>query len=310
MKNLSIPHCAGRLCLPSRLLLALGLAIGFLGLSSPASAENGLVTVSATVPGPPPAIAATIETPTAEEIIQALPVTVSGSCADQDLIISVIDNGTFVGSTTCDRNSRYSLKVDLSIGANRLVVREEDSLNQYGPDSAGLTVYYAVPSSAPTTSADSTAAGRHTNAAVAATAPLSIVLDPHFTGFTGTQAGQPLGLPLSLHGGQSPYAVHIDWGDGHSSLLSQATTDPFSVNHTYATSGDYQVTVEASDAKDQSATLPVAIVINGLGRSPTQRVITTTHKLVDSKWLVPATGLFLLTTGFYLGIESHRRYHK
>ena len=305
MKKLSIGHRSGRPVALRRLWLASFVAIGLFGFISAALADSGLVTVLATVPGPPPATSATIDTPSANQSFLALPVTVSGSCASQDLIISLLDNGNFVGSTICDGSGHYSLKIDLFLGSNSLVVRELDSLNQYGPDSPALTVFYAKPTSVTTPKSSGSTTGQGTTSITSPIAQLAIVLDSHSAGFTGTQAGQPLNLSLRLSGGLAPYAVHIDWGDGNSSLLSQASNDLFTVSHTYAKGGNYQATFEASDSSGQLSTLRVAIIINGNGSSIPQRVIETTHKMPISKALVPvAAGLVTLSTGYVVGAKG------
>jgi hypothetical protein len=132
------------------LVLAVGIFMAAFSIISPADAatpyngpEAGSVGLTGTMPAAPPKIGATITKPVNGQHFGTTPITVSGSCP-ADTLVEVYKNDIFAGSTPCESNGTYSLQIDLLFGQNNLKAKVYDVLNQAGPDSNTVSVFYDV----------------------------------------------------------------------------------------------------------------------------------------------------------------------
>lgn len=206
--------------------------------------QSGSTGVEGTVPGNPPSQAATIGVPKTGQTFSDVPITVSGLCPNNTLV-ELYTNNVFAGSIDCN-NGSYSLQMDLFQGRNDLVARVYDSLNQAGPDSNTVTVFFnpPTPSSGPRISLTTQYAKR------------------------GANPGAILTWPITLSGGTGPYALTVDWGDkSNADLFSEAVPGDINLQHTYAQAGVYKVTIKASDSDGNTAFLQVV----GIGNGPIQQ---------------------------------------
>ncbi len=166
------------------------------------------------------------------------------------LLVKVYSNNVFVGSAVCVGGS-YSLQVDLFSGANDLVARVYDALDQAGPDSNVVRVTF--------------------NDAQFAQFGTRVTLTSTFAR-KGAAPGQLLTWPITLTGGAAPFAISVDWGDGKPlTLLSRSFPGTFDITHIYDNAGVYNVIVKATDANGTSAYLQLIGVATGEvnGKSPT-----------------------------------------
>ena len=244
-----------------------------------AQQQTGSVGLQGTVPGNPPAQAPTIGVPTNGQNFSNIPITVSGLCPNNTLV-EVYKNGVFSGAAECQGGS-YSLQIDLFDGRNDLVARVYDNLNQAGPDSATVTVYYNPP--------------------VGASGP-QLVLTTQYSK-RGGPPGSLLSWPITLSGGSGPYAISVNWGDKTApDLISQPSDGNLNLGHTYVQSGVYKVTVRASDSKGNTAFLQLV----GIGNGPVQQSTGSGSGIITQQqtkvlWW-PVIVLFVLTLlSFWLG---------
>lgn len=223
------------------LVMAFAAAVIFrAGHATAVTQQSGSTGIEGTVPSPPPSQAATIDIPKNGQVFSNLPITVSGLCPANTLV-EIYKNNVFAGSTNCVSGS-FNLQIDLFDGRNDLVAKVFDNLNQAGPDSATVTVTY--------TSNISTGSPR-------------ITLTTQFAK-RGADPGSILTWPITLSGGVGPYAISVDWGDkSNPDLISQKSPDNLTLQHTYAQSGVYKVTVKATDANGESAFLQLVAIANG-----------------------------------------------
>lgn len=233
------------------LLLIVGLALTIRTVSAlippPASGSIGL---SGTVPGKPPSVAATINTPSNQQHFTSVPITVAGSCPAQT-IVEIYKNSIFAGSIACSNTGSYSLNdVDLLIGTNILTAKDYNALNEAGPISNQVTVYYDV--------ASPQAAGI-TNVNLSGS---QLLLNTNAV-YRGTFPGQQLNVPVDIAGGNPPYAVNAEWGDATNNVVSRSNNTTFNVSHTYSKPGTYAISLQASDAQKQEAFLTIAAIVNG-----------------------------------------------
>lgn len=226
-----------------------GYSIGALAGTPYTGPDAGSVGLSGRVPGPPPTAAAVITSPRNGQRFAASPITVTGTCP-KDLIVELYKNDIFAGSGVCHDDQTFKFDIDLLYGANTLVARVYDALDQPGPDSAAVTIYYDAlpPQGAPVDSSNSN------------NIQLLLRSSPVYR---GAFPKDTLKIPLEIIGGKAPFAVNVDWGDDKSDLFTRADNSPFEVKHAYVRPGTYQVTFRASDSQQRVAFLTVIVIING-----------------------------------------------
>ncbi len=287
--------------------LVLILVLAGLGLAAftttaaagPPQTEQGSISLSGEVSGPPPSTAPTIAQPTNGQHFSQNPITVSGSCTS-GLIIKVFRNGSLAGSANCSAGS-FSLSIDLVVGQNNLVARGYDSLDQPSPDSATVVVFLDLQSNSPILPTQRTG-GQAATAASSGVSQLLITTDSAYKGIFPDQA---LTWTATIQGGRGPYAVSWDWGDGKIDLVSRQTPGSFQIEHTYAKPGRYKVVVKVADASGQTAQLELVTIVNG------QVPSTTGSKTPLSGQLLVAWPLLLvaiqIVISFWLGEAYQRR---
>lgn len=208
--------------------------------ASAQSTQDGSAGLTGTISAPPPAQGATISFPTNGQSFDEVPIVLTGICPD-GLLVKVFKNNVFAGSVQCDAGN-FSLQTDLFVGANELVARVFDDLDQPGPDSNVVNVSFQDNSTG---------------------APARVTLTSNFAK-RGAFPGETLIWPVILSGGTGPYAFSVDWGDGKEEDLF---TEPFPGNidlsHVYDEPGIYNIVVRAVDTNGVAAFLQLVGVANG-----------------------------------------------
>lgn len=283
------PHEATSYLPLAVLLLLVGFALTICSVSalSPGP-QAGSVGLKGTMPGAPPKIAATINTPHSGQHFTTTPVTVSGSCLANTLV-EIYKNDIFAGSGSCSARGAYSIDIDLLIGQNTLVARVYDDLNQPGPDSNQVTVFYdALPTQA------SALAGLNFNSA-----QLLLTTDAVYRGLF---PNQQFSVPVQVLGGTPPYAVDIEWGDNSHKVTPRNDNITFTVQHTYTKAGVFPIKMQATDAFGRVAFLSVAAIVNGQpgAAAPTISNKKPPYSAVLVMWPL-YTGMIACVGSFWLG---------
>lgn len=276
-----------RIILFSAVALPFFLGLVFVTHSVYAAQEQGSVGITGTIPSPPPTTGATISLPINGTTITSIPVTVSGICPN-GLLVKLFKNGVFAGSVQCD-NGSFSILADLFPGANELIARVYDELDQAGPDSNTVNVTFID------NSANATMANRPS-------------LTSNFAK-RGANPGQKLTWPILLTGGVGPYAVSIEWGDGKTDLLSLQNPQEFIIDHTYDTAGVYRIVIKVADARDALAFLQLTAVANGPLSQTNDQSTENSASTVKTKtiwWPAALLIPFILST-FWLGKKYEKR---
>jgi hypothetical protein len=223
----------------------------------------------------------------------------TGTCPANTLV-EVYKNEIFGGSTACDSNGNYKIDIDLLIGQNNIIARVYDALNQQGPDSNMVVIYYdALPAQAGPISSLSFASSQ-----------LIISTDSVYRGIF---PGKEFSMPISILGGSPPYAVEVQWGDGERKVTPRNDNQSFNVAHTYKKAGTYQVNLQATDAEGHVAFLSVAVFVNGqLSTATTANTdaASTTSPSVMSQLLVlwPLyTSAIAIVISFWLGERREKQ---
>lgn len=228
--------------------------------------ESGSIGLEGVVPGKPPTTAATIGAPPNGQHFSTSPVTVTGTCPANTLV-ELYKNEIFGGSTACSATGSYTLDIDLLIGQNTLVARVYDALNQPGPDSNKVTVYYdALPTQSSAI-----------NSLDFGGPQLLINTDAVFR---GTFPGQEMSIPVDIIGGTPPYAINIQWGDATNKVVSRNDNLTFHTPHTYQKPGIYQISIQASDGNGRVAFITVASIVNG--QPDTEAATTAANNKTDT----------------------------
>ena len=252
--------------------------------------ESGSIGVSGIVPGKPPTVAPTIDSPKSGQRFSTTPVTVKGTCP-KNTLVQLFKNDIFAGSIPCSDNGSYSLDIDLLIGRNTLVARVYDDLNQAGPDSNKPAVFYdaVAPQSGPLTSLDFGGAQMLLNTDAV---------------FRGVFPNETLKVPINILGGTPPYAINVQWGDSSNKVVPRKNNLDFALDHVYARPGTYQIAVQGSDANGRIAFLTVAAIVNGQPATVTGSTDKGVPPSVVAKLLTlwPLyTALVAVAASFWLG---------
>ena len=279
-----LPHTHTSYPALAMVVLCVGVLMGGLSQVSSAAPPNDIA-VTASIIGPAPTSAATIDSPADGTRFTAKPVTVTGTCP-ADTYVELIRNGIASGVAICQADLTYSILTDLFDGVNALQSQVYNTTDVPGPISSTVTVYYDPPvqPGAPTTSQPSTSQPKPSSGGTttpsqpnqpnqAAVVP-PLLLQTEFS-YTGHFVGDPADFKFTVSGGQAPYAISIDWGDGTTKLLTVEQSGAFDVEHIYKStggfSGSYKITVSAADALRNETILQTLTLIadkpiaNGLG---------------------------------------------
>jgi hypothetical protein len=248
--------------------------------------QNTAVGLTGTISSPPPSVAATIDIPLNGQVFTTLPIQVQGIC-QSGLLIKLYINGVFVGAAQCV-NSSYSITTALFNGINNLVVEDFDSLNQEGPPSNTVTVTFNNPNVG---------------------AGVGITLTSNYAKL-GVSPGSTMSWPIIVSGGDPPYAVSIDWGDGKpAQLLSEANPGTFNISHVYSNSGIYTILIKVTDTQGNLAYLQLVGVANGPAAqaSSTTKLNSSSNSPTKSKisdktlFILIALIIAALLSTFWLG---------
>lgn len=257
--------------------------------------EAGSIGLTGVMPGKPPTVSATIETPKEGQRFSETPITISGTCPAETLV-EVFKNDIFAGSSVCSKEGRYSLSIDLMNGQNILVAKVYDALNQPGPDSNARTVFYdgLPPQAGPLNSLEFGGA--------------QLLLNTDAV-FRGVFPEKEMVMPIDILGGTPPYAVNVQWGDATNKIIPRKDNVSFNAAHTYAKPGIYQVSLQASDAAGRVAFLTVATIVNG--QPPVVTSATTAHDNAVTAQLLALWPLYTaavaVVLSFWLGERREKQ---
>ncbi len=110
-------------------------------VSANAQAQNGTVSVGLVVPGPPPVSGASITAPQDGSLLQSDYVDVSGTCQPATFVV-LYRSGQLVGSAICTNEGQFMTNIHLLRGGNDISAKNFDNLNQPGPSTPSITIYY------------------------------------------------------------------------------------------------------------------------------------------------------------------------
>ncbi len=286
--------------------------------------------VRASVPGPAPTQAATIDNPIGGTHFTTQPIDVSGTCPS-NTYVSLYRNGKFSGVALCQADNKYYLQTGLFVGNNELQAYVFSLTDVPGPVSNSVNVVYSLPlqpdavpqpdqpGSGPSIPSSNIGSSARAGTSQPLADPLLFKTDFKYT---GQYTGKNNTWRLDISGGNPPYAISVDWGDGTTSLISRPNAGVFSVDHVYKAAGTYKgsyvVKFMASDADGSQTFMQLLAIINN---PPSATGVTTKSDLFgggsDSaptylqtilRYIWPGYGIVvLMLLSFWLG--ERREYH-
>lgn len=285
------PHEHTSYGLLAALLLIAGFPLSFYTVEAATpytGPESGAIGLTGVVPGKPPTTAAKITGPPTGQHFSTSPATVTGTCPENTLV-ELFKNDIFTGSTVCTNSGSFTIDIDLLFGINRIIARVYDALNQAGPDSNEVALYYDVlpEQSSAINSLDFGGPQMLLNTDAV---------------FRGAFPSQEMTVPIDIIGGTPPYAINIQWGDANNKVVSRPDNTTFSVTHAYQKAGTYQITIQGSDGNGRVAFLTVASIINGQPDVATTTATASTDTLSKLILLWPLyTSSVAILVSFWLG---------
>lgn len=253
----------------------------------PENPQTGAVGLQGVISSAPPTQGATITIPGNGQTFTNIPITVGGLCPT-GLLVKLFKNNVFAGSVNC-ANGSFSLQIDLFSGANELVAKVFDDLDQPGPDSNKVTVTY-----------------NDNRPGAGSRVTLSSIFAKR-----GANPSETLTWPIQLAGGRGPYAISVDWGDGKApDLKSLQFPGNFNIEHVYDNTGTYTVIIKATDADGVTAYLQLVGVGNGAagqGNQTGNNVQPTLTPKTKIIWEPAALAIPLLISSFWLGKRYEMR---
>lgn len=258
--------------------------------------ESRSIGLTGTVPGNPPNEAATIDNPQNGQRFTETPIVVTGTCPENALV-ELFKNDIFAGSTICGSDGRFRMDIDLLIGRNVLIAKVYDTLNQEGPESEPITVFYDV----------NPAAGEGLSPLSFGSQQLLLNTD---SVFRGSFPGETMTVPLDIIGGRPPFAVNIQWGDATNKVISRSSNESFRADHVYKKAGTYTLSIQATDADGRVAFLTVATVINGAPYGEAAGALGPPSQTILQRLLVlwPLYAILVaMVTSFWMGEKREKR---
>lgn len=214
------------------------------------------------------------------------PVAISGTCPN-DTLLKVYKNDVLSGAVLCE-NGKFTIQIDLFIGTNTLIVRAYNASNTMGPESSPLVVQKQIP-----------------NVTISSNAQQFVVTSD--ISYKGVSAGTSFSWPLTLSGGQAPYAISVAWGDGKTDLISRGVSGTFDLQHTYekagkGVKGSYDVTIIATDAVGSKSFIHLVSIVSGDSGSVVGSIKQGYNwsSAIRIAWQI-MVGTLLLLLAFWLG---------
>lgn len=245
--------------------------------------QTGGIGLQGQISAPAPTSSPTISTPTSGQVLTNIPQEVRGLCSN-GLLVKLFKNNVFSGSAIC-QNGSYNILIDLFTGANELVARHYDDLDQAGPDSNVVSVIF-------------------NDASRRIGITERIIMTTNFAR-RGTNPGQELVWPITISGGKAPYAISVDWGEGDiNDVYVVPSPGEFKIKHSYKQAGIYRVLIKATDSEGNIGFLQITVVVNGETTMDQSTNTNNSNVCLDKKdyiWQSLVIIIPLMLVSFYLG---------
>jgi hypothetical protein len=198
--------------------------------------------VGASIPYDPPTQAAIFDPAIDGATVHNALFTLSGTCQlmNPQAVVSIVRGSTAIGSAPC--TGSFNLQVMLTEGTNTFVARTANASNLYGPDSTSVIVTLVLPPNPPapgdTSPEPSSPAQEITATNAGAATGLSIAPDQPFSVMS---SANDVTITVTVGGGEHPYDIVLNWGDGSVDSHHVDTAGSYSFTHQDQSAGAYKV---------------------------------------------------------------------
>jgi hypothetical protein len=183
------------------------------------------------------------------------PVAITGKCPSNTLV-KIYINEVLAGAALC-QNGTYQLSINLFVGNNSVIARAYNANDVTSPDSAPVSVQLLLPGTKLAGSDQLNPIG----------APAGQFFVTSEVTHRGASVGDTMTWPITIAGGQAPYAVSVSWGDGKTDLLSRGTPGLFNISHIYAIAGgnqgSYTIVIKAIDQVGSKSYMQFVAIVSG-----------------------------------------------
>ncbi len=288
--------------------------------------QGGNTTIGASVLGDPPSEGAVILFPETNTQTRSSLLEVSGTCPYHTLV-SIYNNGNFVGSTACTSTDTFAIVITLAGGYNTLQAQNYDGMDQPGPATPQHVIFYDVPVVITPNEPPIIKQPRQLPPIINPVTPLPEAPQPSENPCyekPGEQAkitsnpktplisigcihknifpGDVLSVTFAINGGVAPYAVNIDWKDGNTELKSVTSNINQTATHTYNAAGTYEITFQTTDSAGNKGRVQSVVIVNG---EPTTGAGNTILDDIKTLWIEAPVPLYIaavtLALGFWVG---------
>jgi hypothetical protein len=299
-----------RFIMPWPYIVFIFLCVGVLlaGWTFQAAADD--ISVRAKVSAPLPSGPAVITSPGDGTHFTDVPITVAGTCPT-DTYIKLYRNDFFSGTAICTTDGNFQLQTDLFPGANQLKARVFNLTDDEGPQPSVVTVYYDVPQPPSSEGNGSSSGGSSTSSSNSSgnpiTAPFEISTDFAYKGY---KVGQNIQWNVNVSGGTPPYALNVDWGDGHNDVISQKDAGNVTLEHRYKSTGSHTkssfiIKIMGTDSAGHQAFLQLFLSVGPAGIPNIVASNLPKGPHLNKNWLLVAWPAYLvlalMITSFWLG---------
>lgn len=260
-------------------------------ISNSVKAESYVVT--AAIQAPIPTTPAVIVDPVDQAIVGSRNIVISGTCPvmTPSIVVTIYNNGGYIGSAGCSAIGEFSGTFSVEYGVNVLVPNIVTITNGVGPVGNPVTVTLPIP--AQTSASDTSETGANgsrvsapQNSAVTATNQLAIKTE---TPFLVIKPDQSLIWKIVISGGESPYTITVDWGDGKKSVYSANSTGEQTLEHSYKVSKNRLIRISVKDASGKEVYTTIAgvsftqtssgVVAGVIGSANAERFSVSLHQI-------------------------------
>lgn len=250
--------------------------------------------VNARVAAPIPTIAAQITSSSTQSVISSPNIVISGTCPIiNPAIVVVLYNGTnMLGSAGCSVDGLFSGTFSLSSGTNVITPKVMTITNDFGPIGQPVTIIYQLPAEITPTTINPTIKSSTTPAKTPSdpqtiTQELQIKTDAPIIAI---KPNESFVWKINIIGGQSPYSILVDWGDGSKNSYTANSSGEQTLEHTFKKNKNTIIKVSVKDASGKEVFTTVAGVTFTQTVTP---LVNGASQFVNSKQL-PLTTYWLM----------------
>lgn len=264
--------------------------------------------VNARVAAPIPTIAANITSPLSQTTVNSPNIIISGTCPIiSPAIIVVLYKGVNVlGSASCTILGQFSGTFSLTEGINTIVPKIVTITNDFGPDGPAANITYKQPVIEPAPATKSVASSSQTTGVTIP--PSNELLVKTESPFLIFKQDQSFVWKINIAGGQSPYTVLVDWGDGNKSTYAANSAGDQVLEHIYKQNKNMLVRVSVRDASGKEVYTTVAGVTIRQQSTPLvsgiSQVAASNSLPIAKLWIIYSLTVVMIFS-FWLGARGH-----